>query len=88
LLNAQDGITELPDAFKIPEWLTESVPRKSPYFPQMGDEVIYFRQGHELYLKAVKMRNAYDVDITRNQPWHKIPGLKVSQLSSNLLSAI
>ncbi|KAK2154938.1 hypothetical protein LSH36_253g03021 [Paralvinella palmiformis] len=80
LLNAQDGITELPDAFKIPEWLTESVPRKSPYFPQMGDEVIYFRQGHELYLKAVKMRNAYDVDITRNQPWHKIPGLKEMEL--------
>lgn len=35
--------------------------RKSPYVPQIGDEVVYFRQGHELYLEAVQNQNAYEL---------------------------
>uniref|UniRef100_A0A3Q3ESG2 Pleckstrin homology domain interacting protein n=1 Tax=Labrus bergylta TaxID=56723 RepID=A0A3Q3ESG2_9LABR len=37
-------------------WITDTVPRRCPYIPQMGDEVYYFRQGHEAY----------------KQPWHKM----------------
>lgn len=36
---------EIPENFRPPEWLSEVIPRKAPYYPQMGDEVVYFRQG-------------------------------------------
>ena len=42
-------------------WLSESVPRKSPYFPQIGDMLVYFQQGHQKYLELVKQRNVYEV---------------------------
>ena len=38
------NITELPPEYRPPEWLTATVPRKAPYVPQMGDEVMYFMQ--------------------------------------------
>lgn len=38
---------EIPEEYKPPEWLSEVIPKKAPYYPQMGDEVVYFRQGHE-----------------------------------------
>ena len=53
------------------------MPRKAPYVPQMGDEVVYFRQGHEQYLKVVGQRKAYQVNPEKNQPWHKFPNLRV-----------
>lgn len=61
-----------------PEWITTVIPRKAPFVPQMGDEVVYFRQGHEQYLHAVERKKVYKVDLDKNQPWHKIPYLKVS----------
>ena len=64
--------------FRPPDWLTDVIPRKSPYFPQMGDEVMYFRQGHELYVKAVESRKVYPIDPNKNQAWHKYPSLRVS----------
>ena len=45
-------------------WLSESIPRKSPYFPQNGDILMYFKQGHSKYLDLVKTRKAYEVDET------------------------
>uniref|UniRef100_A0A0N4ZFJ7 galactosylgalactosylxylosylprotein 3-beta-glucuronosyltransferase n=1 Tax=Parastrongyloides trichosuri TaxID=131310 RepID=A0A0N4ZFJ7_PARTI len=33
--------------------------RRSPYTPQLGDHVVYFRQGHEEYVKSVKKNNLY-----------------------------
>lgn len=36
---------EIPENFRPPEWLSEVIPRKAPYYPQMGDEIVYFRQG-------------------------------------------
>ena len=70
-------LTELPEKFRPPEWLTECVPRKTPYHPQIGDELVYFRQGHALYVDAVKNRGEYNIDV-KNQPWHKNPNLRVS----------
>ena len=71
------GIQELPEEFRPSEWLTDTKPRKTPYVPQMGDEVMYFRQGHELYLQAVVRKEAYKIDPNKNQPWHKMPSLRV-----------
>lgn len=42
------GLDQIPEPFRPSEWLSEVVPRRSPFFPQMGDEVVYFRQGAPL----------------------------------------
>lgn len=59
---------EIPAAYKPPEWLSEVIPRKAPYYPQMGDEVVYLRQGHQRYLEAVREKNVYKLtNVT--EPW-------------------
>ncbi|XP_044740544.1 bromodomain and WD repeat-containing protein 3 isoform X3 [Chrysoperla carnea] len=63
-------LIEVPEAFRPPEWLSETIPRKAPYYPQMGDEVMYFRQGHQLYLDAVRAKNLYEIG-PRSEPWLK-----------------
>lgn len=75
---AEDAaIRELAPEFRPPEWLTDVVARTTPYLPQMGDEVIYFVQGHQQYVDAVKSNNVYRIDVDRNQPWHKMPHIRV-----------
>ena len=74
----QEAIQELPEEFRPPEWLTDTIPRKSPYVPQIGDEVMYFQQGHFLYVHAVKRRKIYNINPNKNQPWHKLQNLRVS----------
>ncbi|KAG8189872.1 hypothetical protein JTE90_023378 [Oedothorax gibbosus] len=59
---------KLPERFRPPQWLTDVMPHKSPYVPQIGDQVVYFRQGHELYVQAVKRNKVYEIYM-RNQPW-------------------
>ncbi|XP_042863346.1 bromodomain and WD repeat-containing protein 3-like isoform X2 [Penaeus japonicus] len=59
---------EIPEEYRPPEWLTETFPKKAPYFPQMGDELIYFMQGHMLYVEAVMNRKLYTID-KRSLPW-------------------
>ncbi|XP_051877106.1 bromodomain and WD repeat-containing protein 3 isoform X4 [Pristis pectinata] len=54
-----------------PAWIRDTVPRRSPFVPQMGDEAIYFRQGHEAYVKAVKKAKIYNVNLQK-QPWIKL----------------
>ncbi|CAN7989266.1 unnamed protein product [Ixodes hexagonus] len=56
-----------------PEWLMDVVPRKNPYFPQLGDDVVYFHQGHQLYVQAVKRCRTYRIK-DKAQPWvrHKL----------------
>lgn len=66
-------VTELQEEFRPPEWLTGTIPRKTPYVPQMGDEVMYFRQGHELYLQAVQRHKAYEINPNVPMPWDKMP---------------
>uniref|UniRef100_A0A674DL68 Bromodomain and WD repeat domain containing 1 n=1 Tax=Salmo trutta TaxID=8032 RepID=A0A674DL68_SALTR len=57
--------------FRPSTWITDVVPRKSPFVPQMGDEVIYFRQGHEAYVEAVNRNNLYPINMEK-QPWRKM----------------
>lgn len=71
------NIDEIPPEFRPPEWLTETVPKKAPFFPQMGDEVMYFCQGHQLYVEAVINRKLYAVD-KRSLPWIRKHNLRVS----------
>ncbi|XP_069802237.1 bromodomain and WD repeat-containing protein 1 [Dendropsophus ebraccatus] len=51
-------------------WITDTTPRRSPFVPQMGDEVIYFRQGHEAYINAVQRSNL-SIGSSLKEPWKK-----------------
>uniref|UniRef100_A0ABM5EVK0 Bromodomain and WD repeat-containing protein 3 isoform X3 n=1 Tax=Pogona vitticeps TaxID=103695 RepID=A0ABM5EVK0_9SAUR len=54
-----------------PHWILDTIPRRSPFVPQMGDEVIYFRQGHEAYVRAVRKAKIYSVNMQK-QPWNRM----------------
>ncbi|XP_061575074.1 bromodomain and WD repeat-containing protein 3 isoform X3 [Cololabis saira] len=62
---------EVSNEFRPPQWITDVIPRKSPFVPQMGDEVIYFRQGHEAYVEAVSRSDLYPINLEK-QPWSKM----------------
>jgi len=66
-----NGIREVPEIYRPSEWLTEVIPRKAPYYPQMGDEIVYFRQGHKFYLDAIRNKKVYELS-PRCEPWTKI----------------
>lgn len=70
-MTVPNGTAEVPDVFRPSEWLTEVIPRKAPYYPQIGDEVVYFRQGYNLYFDAVKNKKVYSLS-TRCEPWSKM----------------
>ncbi|XP_068601910.1 bromodomain and WD repeat-containing protein 3 [Brachionichthys hirsutus] len=61
---------EVSNEFRPSPWITDVIPRKSPFVPQMGDEVIYFRQGHEAYVEAVSRSELYPINLDK-QPWKK-----------------
>ncbi|XP_022081938.1 PH-interacting protein-like isoform X2 [Acanthaster planci] len=69
VIEDRERIEELPEEMKPPRWITDSTPRRCPYIPQMGDEVVYLRQGHECYYEAVKRLNLYKIDL-KKQPWY------------------
>ncbi|KAJ8275266.1 hypothetical protein COCON_G00098910 [Conger conger] len=52
-------------------WITDTVPRRCPFIPQMGDEVYYFRQGHEAYVEMAKKNKIFSIN-PKKQPWHKM----------------
>ncbi|XP_011188273.2 bromodomain and WD repeat-containing protein 3 [Zeugodacus cucurbitae] len=60
---------EIPELYRPAEWLSEVIPRKAPYYPQMGDEVVYFRQGHQRYLEAVRVKKVYKLTHS-SEPWN------------------
>ncbi|XP_056140108.1 bromodomain and WD repeat-containing protein 3 [Lampris incognitus] len=62
---------EVSNEFRPSPWITDVTPRKSPFVPQMGDEVIYFRQGHEAYVEAVSRSELYPINLDK-QPWKKL----------------
>uniref|UniRef100_A0A7N9AMV4 Bromodomain and WD repeat domain containing 1 n=1 Tax=Mastacembelus armatus TaxID=205130 RepID=A0A7N9AMV4_9TELE len=62
---------EVSNEFRPSLWITDVFPRKSPFVPQMGDEVIYFRQGHEAYVEAVSRSELYPINLDK-QPWKKM----------------
>uniref|UniRef100_A0A8D0L8D5 BRWD/PHIP ancillary-like domain-containing protein n=1 Tax=Sphenodon punctatus TaxID=8508 RepID=A0A8D0L8D5_SPHPU len=64
------NVEQLSD-FHPPVWVTDTELRRSPFVPQMGDEVVYFRQGHEAYIEAVRRNNIYELNPDK-EPWRKI----------------
>ncbi|XP_066526500.1 PH-interacting protein isoform X2 [Hoplias malabaricus] len=52
-------------------WITDTVPRRCPFTPQMGDEVYYFRQGHEAYVEMAKKNKIFSIN-PKKQAWHKM----------------
>lgn len=68
---AERPAVEVPVELRPSEWLTEVIPRKAPYYPQMGDEVVYLRQGHQRYLEAVRTKGAYTLN-DYSEPWNKL----------------
>ncbi|XP_063757766.1 PH-interacting protein isoform X2 [Eleginops maclovinus] len=52
-------------------WITDTVPRRCPYIPQMGDELYYFRQGHEAYVEMARQKKIYSIN-PKKQPWQKM----------------
>lgn len=62
---------EIPDEYKPPEWLSEVIPKKAPYYPQMGDEVVYFRQGHARYFECVQTKKVYQLT-GKYEPWQQL----------------
>lgn len=62
---------KLNEQYRPCEWLSETRPRKSPYYPQMGDEIVYFMQGHQLYLNMVEIKKLYEIN-TKELPWNKM----------------
>ncbi|XP_046657264.1 bromodomain and WD repeat-containing protein 3-like isoform X2 [Daphnia pulicaria] len=56
------------EALRPSDLLTPVHSRITPFQPQMGDEVIYFRQGHELYVDAVNQQKHSDLHL-RSLPW-------------------
>ncbi|KAM9627861.1 bromodomain and WD repeat-containing protein 1 isoform 2-T3 [Morphnus guianensis] len=68
---AQPVNLELSYDWHPPVWITDTALRRSPFVPQMGDEVIYFRQGHEAYIEAVRRNNIYELN-PHKEPWRKV----------------
>uniref|UniRef100_A0A8D0AJC2 Bromodomain and WD repeat domain containing 3 n=1 Tax=Sander lucioperca TaxID=283035 RepID=A0A8D0AJC2_SANLU len=54
-----------------PSWIMETIPHRSPFVPQMGDELIYFKQGHQAYVRAVRRAKAYSIN-PQKQPWNRL----------------
>ncbi|WKX91473.1 hypothetical protein Q1695_009928 [Nippostrongylus brasiliensis] len=45
----------------FPDWMRMMEPRRFPFIAQLGDQVVYFRQGHEMYLERVEAINLYPI---------------------------
>nr|CAB3226310.1 bromodomain and WD repeat-containing protein 3 [Phallusia mammillata] len=50
-----------PEEYLPPKWIQQEVPRPSPYLPQIGDEVMYIREGHQLYVKVVSEKKIWNI---------------------------
>ena len=67
-LKEEQMLNNIPEElYKPPEWLTEVMPKRTPYFPQTGDEVIYFRKGHSLYIEAVRKNKVYSLQYKQHK---------------------
>lgn len=55
-------------------WISYKMPVASPYIPQIGDELMYLRQGHAEYIAKVLAEKIHPM--SKSRPWSKIEGLK------------
>lgn len=75
----EGGYEEIPVEFRPSEWFAEVLPKRSPYFPQLGDHLVYYRQGHQAYIEEVEKKKAYEVPKKwkKTLPYINIPDLPV-----------
>lgn len=73
------GVEEIAPEFRPSDWLSIDFPQRSPYFPQLGDDLVYFRQGHELYIKNVEDKKLYQIPkkMKKSFPYVVKPELEV-----------
>ncbi|OQR74142.1 bromodomain and WD repeat-containing protein 3-like [Tropilaelaps mercedesae] len=65
------NVREVPEKFRFPDWLTDTMPRRTPYLPQVGDIIMYFQQGHQLYCDAVRRQKLYKANKHHQFVWNK-----------------
>ncbi|KAF9428952.1 Bromodomain and WD repeat-containing protein 3 [Podila epigama] len=69
------------------DWIKMNEPRKTPYHPQIGDNVAYFRQGHSYYLNETPLRSKLNMKAV---PYIRDPALpwvtfgRVSRITYNV----
>ncbi|KAF9433592.1 Bromodomain and WD repeat-containing protein 3, partial [Entomortierella beljakovae] len=69
------------------DWIKTNEPQKTPYHPQIGDYVAYFRQGHSFYIKETPLRSKLNLKVV---PFTKDPSLpwvtfgRVSRITYNV----
>lgn len=68
---------DIGEEFMPSPWLSEAIPRKSPYFPQVGDILMYFKKGHGRYIELVNERQTYKVNM-KEQAWMRKKNLDES----------
>lgn len=68
---ARGSVREVPEKFRFPDWLTDTMPRRTPYLPQVGDIIMYFQQGHQLYCDAVQRQKLYKASKQHQFVWNK-----------------
>lgn len=61
LLPMPGGRKPTDDDFVPSPWITRTTPVLAPYSPQMGDRVIYCKQGHREYVEAVREANLFRI---------------------------
>ena len=74
------GLEVIPEMYGPSKWFSQIEPKRSPYFPQLGDELVYFRQGHEMYVNEVTDSKIYSFDskMKKSLPYMRNPDLPVS----------
>jgi bromodomain and WD repeat domain-containing protein 1/3 len=76
------GLEEIPEPYRPSEWLSEVTAKRSPYLPQIGDDLVYYRQGHEAYIKEVEAKSMYTIPnkLKKQLPYVLNPKLEVYKM--------
>ncbi|UXI21639.1 hypothetical protein NH340_JMT07582 [Sarcoptes scabiei] len=79
----QQTFDNLDERFRPPDWFTNSKPKRTPYFPQIGDEVVYFRQGHQNYIDAIRSSRCYNIN-SSIKPF-KLKGVETDEIFAKIV---
>ena len=52
-----NAVNSIPESSQPSDWLTSVVPRRQHFLPQIGDEVVYLRQGMWVFYKLCSMKS-------------------------------
>ncbi len=67
IIETSDSEIDLPcQNIEIPQWLTETKPVCSPYHPQIGDYIVYIKEGHLAFKE--KTKNVFPIIVDDDLP--------------------